>query len=68
MARFAVVIPPVAPLMVHPDTLELADEVLCGMVVEVLEDSLPGWYKVRTHYRYEGFAPGRTISVWTRKL
>lgn len=42
MARFAVVIPPVAPLMVHPDTLELADEVLCGMVVEVLEDSLPG--------------------------
>ena len=56
MARFAVVIPPVAPLMVHPDTLELADEVLCGMVVEVLEDSLPGWYKVRTHYRYEGFA------------
>ena len=30
----------------------------CGMVVEVLEDLLPGWYKVRTHYRYEGFALG----------
>lgn len=34
----------------------LADEVLYGMVVELLEEAAPGWYRVRTHYRYEGFA------------
>ena len=35
----------------------LTDEVLYGMVVELLEQPAPGWYRVRTHYRYEGFAP-----------
>ncbi len=33
----------------------LLDEALYGMVVEILEEPVPGWYKVRTHYRYEGF-------------
>ncbi len=32
----------------------LVDEALYGMVVEILESPAPGWYKVRTHYRYEG--------------
>lgn len=32
------------------------DEVLYGMVVEVLEQLSPGWCRVRTHYRYEGIA------------
>jgi len=30
------------------------DEVLYGMVVDLLEVVEPGWYRVRTHYRYEG--------------
>ncbi len=34
----------------------LVDEALYGMVVEILEEPVKGWYKVRTHYRYEGFA------------
>ena len=34
----------------------LTDEVLYGMVVELLEETEPGWYRVRTHYCYEGYA------------
>jgi len=30
------------------------DEVLYGMVVEILDEVEPGWLKIRTHYRYEG--------------
>ncbi len=32
----------------------LEDEVLYGMVVDILGEPTPGWYQVRTHYRYEG--------------
>lgn len=32
----------------------VVDEVLYGMVVEILEQPAPGWYRIRTHYRYEG--------------
>ena len=32
----------------------LVDEVLCGMVVEILDEVSPGWLKIQTHYRYEG--------------
>lgn len=39
----------------------LADEVLYGMVVELLEEATPGWYRVRTHYRYEGFAAAEDL-------
>lgn len=46
------------PLHAQPDAhSELADEVLYGMTVELLERMGPDWYRVRTHYRYEGFAP-----------
>jgi len=31
------------------------DEVLYGMVVDILEKPAPGWCRIRTHYRYEGF-------------
>ncbi len=34
----------------------VVDEVLYGMVVEILEEVTPGWYRTRTHYRYEGIA------------
>jgi len=30
------------------------DEVLYGMVVDILEEKAPGWVAIRTHYRYEG--------------
>ena len=32
----------------------VVDEALYGMVVEILEEVIPGWLKIRTHYRYEG--------------
>lgn len=32
----------------------VVDEVLYGMVVEILDEVVPGWLKIRTHYRYEG--------------
>ena len=30
------------------------DEVLYGMVVDILDQPAEGWYHIRTHYRYEG--------------
>ena len=39
----------------HACTVE--DEVLYGMVVDILEEAAPGWVKIRTHYRYEGIVP-----------
>lgn len=54
----AVVNVPVCPLMSEPrPDCSLADEALFGMVVEVLEQTTPSYWKVRTHYRYEGYAP-----------
>ena len=41
----------------------LADEVLYGMVVDILEEAAPGWVRVRTHYRYEGYAPKEQLIV-----
>jgi len=32
----------------------VVDEVLYGMVVEILDEVIPGWLQIRTHYRYEG--------------
>lgn len=53
----AVVRVPICPLLLRPDRRsERADEALFGMAVEILELCSAGWYRVRTHYRYEGFA------------
>ena len=53
----AVVVSAICPLMSQPnDQCERADEALHGMVLEVLQETLPGgWYRVRTPYRYEGY-------------
>lgn len=32
----------------------VVDEALYGMVVEILDEVIPGWLQIRTHYRYEG--------------
>lgn len=53
----AIVRSPICPLMSQPRRdCELADEALSGMVVDVLERTTAGYCKVRTHYRYEGYA------------
>ena len=55
---------PVCPLMSQPrHDCEKADEALFGMVVEVLEQTTPGFWKVRTHYRYEGYAPVNCLVI-----
>ena len=54
----AIVNAAVCPLKAEPQwESTLADEVLYGMVVDILEEAAPGWVRVRTHYRYEGYAP-----------
>lgn len=37
------------------------DEVLYGMVVDILEEVKPGWFKIRTHYRYEGIVSAEDL-------
>lgn len=39
----------------------IEDEVLYGMVVDILEQPAPGWYRIRTHYRYEGIVCGEDL-------
>ena len=49
----------------------VVDEALFGMVVDLLEQPADGWYKIRTHYRYEGYVPAeylvldqQAVQVW----
>lgn len=63
----AIVNSPICPLMTQPrHDCELADEALFGMVLEVLEQTTPGYWKVRTHYRYEGYAPVNGLVIGDR--
>ena len=39
----------------------VVDEALYGMVVELLEEVQPGWYNIRTHYRYEGIVAAEDL-------
>lgn len=60
----AIVNVPICALLAAPtreSTLE--DEALYGMVVDILEEPAPGWYRVRTHYRYEGIVSADDLSV-----
>ena len=60
----AIVKAPICSLLAAPtreSTLE--DEALYGMVVDVLEQPAPGWYRVRTHYRYEGIVSAEELIV-----
>lgn len=70
----AVVSAPVCPLWTGPDRdRPLADEALSGMALEVLETPAPGWARVRTEYRYEGYAPldclvlGERAETWAAR-
>ena len=58
----AIVNKPVCMLHTRPTReSSLTDEVLYGMVVELLEETAHGWFRVRTHYRYEGFAAAEDL-------
>ena len=51
----AIVNVPICPLYEKPTRQStVVDEVLYGMVVEIEDEVMPGWLKVKTHYRYEG--------------
>lgn len=39
------------------------DEALYGMVVDILDEPAPGWYKIATHYRYEGIVSADNLIV-----
>jgi len=53
----AIIISDICPLYVGTSSQsELADEPLHGMVVETVSGVSDGYQRVRTHYRYEGFA------------
>ncbi len=41
----------------------LEDEALYGMIVDILEEPAPGWYKIRTPYRYEGIVSAENLIV-----
>ena len=52
----------------------VVDEVLYGMVVEILDEVIPGWLQIRTHYRYEGIVcdedlllDEETVEFWERQ-
>jgi len=39
------------------------DEVLYGMIVDLLDEPAPGWHRIRTHYRYEGIVPADELLI-----
>ncbi|HYE80542.1 MAG TPA: SH3 domain-containing C40 family peptidase [Clostridia bacterium] len=52
----AIVLKNVAGMNLTPDfNSELSDEVLHGMVVEIVDKKDDPWYKVKTHYDYLGY-------------
>ena len=53
---------PICPLILRPACPgERVDEALFGMAAEVLDAPCPGWFRVRTHYGYTGYAEGRHL-------
>lgn len=58
----AIVNVPVCPMLESPCFhCSTVDEVLYGMAVDILEEPESGWYRIRTHYRYEGFVPAGAL-------
>lgn len=50
------IIKDIAPLKKEPRwECELADEVLFGMPIDILGHEVGAWYKIKTHYHYEGY-------------
>ncbi len=60
----AIVNVPICALLAAPTREStLDDEALYGMVVDILAEPAPGWYRVRTHYRYEGIVSADDLIV-----
>lgn len=58
----AIVNVPVCTLHAQPSRQSTTeDEVLYGMVVDILEEVAPEWYRIRTHYRYEGIVAAEDL-------
>ncbi|MDR1000846.1 MAG: C40 family peptidase [Clostridiales bacterium] len=53
----ALVITDICPLYLEATDDELVDEVLYGMIVDIISPPKDGFVRVRAHYRYEGWAP-----------
>ena len=64
-----VVSAPLCPLYAAASAgAERSDELLCGWTAELLEEFSTGWCRVRTKYRYEGWARRehlRPAGAWT---
>lgn len=61
--KYTVITSARCPLMLHPThDCEQADEMLLGWRAEILEETKPGWFKVRADYRYEGYAPAHCLN------
>ena len=62
---------PRCPLQLNPThDGEQADEMMLGWGCEILEETAPGWVKVRADYRYEGYAPVECLVAdngWTSR-
>lgn len=66
--KSAIVTSTIAPLIPVPKfNTEKADEALCGMTVEIIEELSKGWYYCNTSYRYKGYIHESHISVDTEK-
>ena len=46
----------------------VVDEALYGMVADILEEPAPGWYRIRTHYRYEGIVSAEDVITDEEKI
>lgn len=60
--KYALVCEAVASLRKEPNhNSGLEDELLYGMKVRIQEETGDGWFKVRSHYRYEGYLPESSL-------
>lgn len=58
----------IAPLMLKPKfQTETADEALCGMILEILEEHREGWYYCKTNYNYKGYVHKNNICIDAEK-
>lgn len=65
----AIVNTAICPLLSAPTlACTLEDETLYGMVVDILEAVSPGWYRIRTPYRYEGIVSAENLLLGDERV
>lgn len=66
---FAIVNYAIAPIMKEMNLhCSLEDEVLYGMKVEIIDNPEKDWFRIRTHYRYEGFMQRKYLIMEEEKI